>query len=255
MLLASRRRIPTIDFHHGALDGRYLLKDMHCDTYLVKNEMERDYLVRVCGLPADRMILGAPPAMAAVAKISAAAGKQSAILFSEPYEVAEMRAAEVYREILPSLCRVARANDRGVILKLHPFEKIAKRKKILEEVLTPEDAQMITVLDGPLTPELLARAWFGVTVESTTVIECLQHGVCCFVCGWLSLSPYGYMQQYARYGVGEMLADAQQLDDVPRRLAEFHRRKAIPLESPVITAETLKTLFVSPERVAARAAL
>ena len=61
VLLAARRKIRTVDFHHGALDGRYALKDLPCDLYLAKNEMERDYLLRVCGLPAGKVVIGAPP--------------------------------------------------------------------------------------------------------------------------------------------------------------------------------------------------
>ena len=61
VLLAARRRIATVDFHHGAFDGRYLLKDLPCDVYLAKNEMERDYLLRVCGLTPDKVVIGSPP--------------------------------------------------------------------------------------------------------------------------------------------------------------------------------------------------
>src|SRR5271165_1423768 len=41
VLLAARREIPTADFHHGAFDGRYLLKKLASDIYLTKSEMER----------------------------------------------------------------------------------------------------------------------------------------------------------------------------------------------------------------------
>ena len=60
VMLAVRRKIKTVDFHHGAFDGRYALKDLPCDLYLAKNEMERDYLLRVCGLPAEKVVIGAP---------------------------------------------------------------------------------------------------------------------------------------------------------------------------------------------------
>ena len=60
VLLAARRKIPTVDFHHGAMDGRYVLKELPCDLYLTKNEMERDYMSRVCGLSEDKIAVGAP---------------------------------------------------------------------------------------------------------------------------------------------------------------------------------------------------
>jgi hypothetical protein len=86
----------------------------------------------------------------------------------------------------------------------------------------------VTVVDGPLTEELMSRAWFGITVESTTVLDCLQNGVACFLCGWLTLSQFEYAQQYARFGVGEVLQSAEQIAEIPRRLTEFHKRPANP---------------------------
>ena len=228
VLLAARRNLPTVDFHHGAFDGRYVLKELPSDVYLAKNEMERDYLLRVCGLTPDKVVIGSPPSGDArlVTERDHPAGS-SVILFSEPYEVAGMRPEEVYRELLPSLCGVARESGHGVIIKLHPFESLSQRRRMVRDILTPEDCKLVIVVDGPLTSELMARAWFAITVESTTVIDCLENGICCFLCGWLSLSPFEYVQQYARFGVGEVLQNAQQLSEIPIRLAGFHSRLAI----------------------------
>ena len=104
---------------------------------------------------------------------------------------------------------------------------------MVRDILTPEDRNLVNVVDGPLTSELMARAWFGITVESTTVIDCLRNGVCCFLCGWMSLSPYEYAQQYARFGVGEVLQDARQLLEIPSRLAEFQNRPPMKLNLSV----------------------
>ena len=60
VILAARREIPSVDFHHGALDGRYLLKHLRSDLYLAKNEMERDYLVRICGMPPEKVQTAGP---------------------------------------------------------------------------------------------------------------------------------------------------------------------------------------------------
>jgi hypothetical protein len=227
VLLAARRKIPTVDFHHGAFDGRYLLKDLPCDRYLAKNEMERDYLLRVCRLPAERIVVGAPPPRSGRSANNAnRAEKTSAVFFSEPYEVVGMRAVEVYRELLPALCQLARANGRDVIVKLHPFESGAQRRRMIRDVLSAEDGKLVSVVDGPLTDDLLALAWFGITVESTTVIDCRQKGIQCFLCGWLTLWPFEYVQQYARFGVGEVLQGVEQVADIPARLAEFQSRDA-----------------------------
>lgn len=225
--LAVRRKIPTVDFHHGALDGRYLMKRLPCDLYLAKSELERDYLLRLCGLPEARIVVGSPPHQLPTSpgvSASAPQTRDAAILFSEPYEVTGTRAEEMYREILPNLCRVARQNARTVIVKLHPFESISDRRKMICQVLGPEEAKNVAVMVGPLTPQLLARAWFGITVESTTVLDCLKSGVQCFLCGWMSLSPCQYAEQYVRFGVGELLTDVNQIAEIPQRLEHFRLR-------------------------------
>jgi len=244
VLLAARRGIPTVDFHHGAIDGRYMLKELPCDLYLAKSEMERDYLVRVCGLPAEKIVIAA--AVAEKNNLDAPPDQRSAasaIFFSEPYENAGMRAEEVYAEILPELFRVANANQRGLVIKLHPFESRHRRRRIVVDVLGPEAARMVNVVDGPLTLELLAQAWFGVTVESSSVIDCLQNGVCCFLCGWLPLSPYGYAQHYARFRVGKILEDATKIADIPEHVKQFYSEPAsfrVPSKlDPVLLQEWL----------------
>ena len=220
VLLAAKRKIPTVDFHHGAFDGRYMLKDLPSDVYLAKNEMERDYLLRVCGLPAEKLVLGSPQPSESPSSLRARvhAGGESVIFFSEPYEVAGLRGEEIYREILPSLCRVAREYVRTLVIKLHPFESLAQRTRLVRQILTREDLELVRVVDGPLTAELMQSAWFGITIESTTVVDCLRSGVRCFVCGWVSFGPYEYGRQYARFGVGEVLEQAAHIADIPRRL-------------------------------------
>ena len=228
VLLAARRKIPTVDFHHGAFDGRYLLKDLPCDVYLAKNEMERDYLLRVCGLPAARVEVGAP-SQGTEQSVREPGGPHrpderstSAVFFSEPYEGVGMRAEEVYRELLPPLCDLARANGHGVIIKLHPFESRSQRARMVRDILGLEDARLVTVVDGPLTDELMSQVWFGITVESTSVMDCLKKGIQCFLCGWLTLWPFEYAQQYARFGVGEALQRVEEIGEIPRRLGDFH---------------------------------
>ncbi|HYA61775.1 MAG TPA: hypothetical protein VED66_01145 [Candidatus Sulfotelmatobacter sp.] len=255
VLLAARRKLPTVDFHHGAFDGRYLLKELPCDVYLAKNEMERDYLLRVCGLPEERLGTGAPPGHVRSASEPREPQGTSAIFFSEPYEIAGPRGEEVYREILPALCRLAGGSGHDVIIKLHPFESRSQRWRLVTNILSAADRQLVTVREGPLTNELLSRAWFGLTVESTTVMDCLQYGVCCFLCGWLASSPYGYVEQFTRFGVGEVLENAAQLDEIPQRLADFHNRRptAPNLSDPVDPAMLKQWLTSRPgERSGAR---
>jgi hypothetical protein len=77
------------------------------------------------------------------------------------------------------------------------------------------------VVDGPLSERLLAQTWFGITGESTTVLDCLMRGIPCFLMGWLRLSPYGYVEQYARFGLGEVVESVADIPDLPQRLEKF----------------------------------
>lgn len=227
VMLAARRGIPTADFHHGAMDGRYLLKDLPCDTYLAKNEMEQDYLLRVCGLPEERVTLGAPATVQPDPTPNGIAAESSCIVFfSEPYENAGIRAEEVYREVLPPLCRLARENGRRLILKLHPFESLSQRVRMVRDFLPEDDFRQISIVEGPLSQRLLSNTWFGITFESTTVLDCFLRGLPCFVCGWLTLWSFGYVQQYARFGITQILRDAKEIDEIPGLLASADFRNA-----------------------------
>jgi hypothetical protein len=221
VLLARQRGIPTLDFHHGALDGRFLIKELSSDLYLAKGEMELDYLLNLCRLPAERVILAGPPLPRSIRAHERGKDEGSLILFfSEPYEALGARTEEIYRELLPPLARLAREFGRKLVVKLHPFESRTERVALIAKVLSAEDAALVDVVGGPFTPEPVARAWFAVTVESTTVIDCSLLGVPCFLCEWLNTSPYGYTRQYARFGVGRILHSPAQLNELPSMLTE-----------------------------------
>jgi len=254
VLLAAARKIPTADFHHGALDGRYLFKDLPCDVYLAKNVMEHDYLLRVCGLPGEKIVL-APPAAPRVSSSRRDIEQRSVVLFSEPYEAGGIRAEEFYREVLPPLLNMARENGRGLTIKLHPFESRPQRARLVREILGEDDAARVTIVDGPLTNGLISQAWCGVTIESTTAIDCRQSGVCCFLCGWLSLAPYEYAQQYARFGIGSVLHSVEDVREIPARLAAFSTHPVSPeaLDTPADPAALQRWLKVGDcEPVGAR---
>ncbi len=228
VLLARRRGIPTLDFHHGALDGRYLMKEMCSDFYLAKGEMERDYLLRMCHLPADRVIVAGPPLPRSIAAHDRGTNKSDGALilfFSEPYEAGGSRTEEIYRELLPPLARLARESGRKLVVKLHPFESRHERMAIIEKVMPANDAEQVEVIGGPFNPALVLKAWFALTVGSTTVVDCSLLGIPCFLCEWLNTLPHGYTQQYARFGVGRILNSPGQLNEIPRILTE----PAIPI--------------------------
>ncbi len=248
VMLAAKSKIPTVDFHHGAFDGRYLYKDLPCDLYMAKNEMERDYLLRVCRLAAERVVIAAPPRANFPTRRPDGSHGRSVILFSEPYEAVGMRSEEVYRELLPRLLQVARENGRRFVIKLHPFESLAQRRRLVRDILGPVDGELVTVRDDPLTDDLISQAWCGVTVESTTVMDCWENGVCCFLCGWLTLSPFDYVQQYARFGVGEVLEGPEQIAEVPARLVDFYHRPAPAILTTAADPATLQRWLTSRVR-------
>ncbi|HUO13953.1 MAG TPA: hypothetical protein VMX38_03115 [Verrucomicrobiae bacterium] len=244
VILAANRGIPTADFHHGAFDGRYLLKDLISATYLAKNEMEREYLVRVCGLSEERCTIAAPSSFRRDDSPGSGRNDGSTIVFfSEPYELAAMRSEEVYREVLPPLGRLAAEKGKSLTIKLHPFESRSERTRVVHDVLESYDSRNVRVLDGPLTAELLKEAWFGITVESTSVLDCAQNGVCCFLCAWLSHSPYQYIQQYARFGVGAMLQGRAQIASIPELLVRFEPAPLTQPADPALLKQLLTAAF------------
>ena len=225
VMLAGKRNIPTLDFHHGALDGFYLFKNLTCDLYLAKSEMERDYLLRLCQLPEERVVIAPPATVQNLPSGGSAREGRSIVLFSEPYEIAGMRAEDVYRQLLPRLWLLASRYGRDLVIKLHPFESRSQRSQIARRVLPAEASRRLQWIEGPLTPDLFERAWFGITIESTTAIDSARNGVCCFLCRWLTLLPYGYADQYIRFGMGAALENAEQIEEIPSRLDEFRNRQ------------------------------
>ena len=218
VVLARKRGLPTLDFHHGALDGRYLLKNLPSDFYLAKSEMERDYLTRVCGLPEERVLLGGPSSGPVLPNRQKE--RDAIVFFSEPYEASGGRPEEIYRELLPPLARLAENSGRNLIVKLHPFESVKEREGTIRQVLPPAQQHRIELRAGPLTDALLQRAWFGITVESTTVVECSMWGVPCFLAAWVAHSPYGYPEQYAKFGIGRLLHAPEEIAALPGILAQ-----------------------------------
>jgi hypothetical protein len=244
VIMARKRNFPTIDFHHGAFDGRFLLKELSSDFYLAKSEMERDYLLRVCNLRAEKIIVGAPYA-AAPARTQLNHGSRSSIVFfSEPYESTGGRPEEVYRELMPALCRLSSEQGCELVLKLHPFENPVERFSLLAAVLDASDLARVKIVSGPLSDKLLAAAWFGITVESSTTVDCTRHSVPCFVCEWLVSTPYGYVQQYARFGVGHLLHSRTEVLEIPRILSSDNlQTPQTRAAGPVINTGVLQRLL------------
>jgi len=218
LLLAKKRGLPTISCHHGALDGRYMFKQWHADVILAKGKMEEDYLVRMCGLPAERVAIGGPSIIHGTSASLQDRKRHLVVLFSEPYEAMGGRATDVYRDLLPRLCDLAHAEGRQLVVKLHPFESRTERKAIIDSILPPDEARNVLLISGPLQSELLNRIWFGITILSTVAVECALRDIPCFLCKWLESTSYGYIDQFTRFGIGIRLDDPDDIYTIPAKL-------------------------------------
>jgi hypothetical protein len=221
LFLARERGLPNIACHHGALDGRYVFKRSYGDTIWVKGKMEEDYLVRKCGVPPERIEIAAPafPPNWNRVRDSNRQRFQPCILFlSEASDGLGGRAEEFYQDILPRLADLARSTGRKLIVKLHPAESKRERSSTLLRILSAEQRGATQLVSGPLTEDLLAMAWFGITILSTVAMECAIRGIPCFLCKWLEFSPYGYVEQFIRFGVGIGLDDPNQISQIPQYL-------------------------------------
>jgi len=217
LLLARQRNLPAVAFHHGALDAMMAVKMPGFSTYLVKGEMERDYLERVCKVDESYLRVGATSAPPGDSLWTDRAN--SIAFFTEPYETDLWRIEALYKEVIPRLCAAARQAGKRVLLKLHPFETTHSRQRLLKRVLNKADQQLVTVTAAPLSREIYQNIWCAVTVESTTACECAAVGIPVFLCGWLRHAYIGYAGQFARFGVAQMLNQPDDLLSIPARLS------------------------------------
>jgi hypothetical protein len=228
LIMAKKRGLPAIATHHGALDSTMAIKVNHADFYLVKNEMERDYLRRVCHLAADKMVIAAP-AQAKPPTFSRGVCRSAPwlVFFTEPYQSYWWRRDEVYRDLVPRLYSLAQACGLKLVFKLHPFENIKGHRRMLRR-LVPEQERQIEVLAGPPSDQLWNNTRLALTVQSSTALECATLGIPVFLCGWLR-DPYsGYVRQYARFGVGHVLESSEQIADIPGLLESQIGRSSQP---------------------------
>ncbi len=223
LLLAKARGLPNIACHHGALDGRYIFKRSYGDVVWAKGKMEEDYLVRKCGVDPERVEIGAPafPANWTTRQQSSHDTFRPNVLFiSEALEVTGGRQEECYRDVLPPLADLALLTGRKLIVKLHPAESKTERAGMLTRTLSSQQRNVVHMISGPLTENLLATAWFGITILSTVAVECAVRGIPCFLCRWLESWPYGYVEHFTRFGVGVALNDPSEIEKIPRYLEQ-----------------------------------
>jgi hypothetical protein len=231
--LARARNIRTVFCDHGALNLSLGIRKICSDIYLAAGAMARDYMVEWCGLPADRIVIGAPEKM----RRSYRSGsdekpenqprpendkrKDWIVFFSEQYELSSARTQTLYSELLPELCSLARPSSRKVIVKLHPFESYRMRRAMIDRVLSAEEKNFVEVRQGAMTPDLFERGWFSVTVESSVAVESTTNGVPCFLCRWFDGSWYDYAAQYVKYSAGYPINSPREIRGIPHILEQI----------------------------------
>jgi len=202
--------------------------------------MARDYSISWCGMPADKIIVGAPAGLRSPLTTSSESQRDWIVFFSEAYELLAGRTDVFYGELLPELCSLALQTNRKVVIKLHPFESLRMRQSIVKRTLSAEQRALVEIREGPMTPDLFKRAWCSFTVESSVAVESTTNGVPCFLCSWMDASWYDYGKQYAKYSAGYRLDSPHKIREIPQLLEHFRITEA--------TRQGLRT-SISPERL------
>jgi hypothetical protein len=219
LFLAQKAGLNAVYCSHGALDSGFFFKKPYADSFLVKGDMERDYLERAAAIGRDRIIVGAPTSGTPVSHWPRSG--EAIVFFSQPYEVIGGRPDAIYRQIIPGLYSVATANKRKLIIKLHPFESKWQRQALLKSVLADADQHKVEVIGGVPPEQVMSRAWCGVTINSSVAVECAMHDIPFFLCGWLDFTADGYLEQFARYGVAEVLQSPEDIHRIPQMVADY----------------------------------
>jgi peptidoglycan/xylan/chitin deacetylase (PgdA/CDA1 family) len=226
LILAHRSALQAVYCSHGALDGGFLFKMPIADAFVVKGEMERDYLQRARAIEPEKVWVAAPGLNPRVSPDPAAGRAGDLVFFSQPFEAESGRAEAIYRELLPRLYSAAQRSGRKLLVKLHPFESNQARKALVASIL-PEDAvDQVEIVSGVPAEEIMSRTWCGVSIDSSVAVECTLKGIPFFLCGWFDFAGMGYLQQFARFGAGQVLNTPQSIEKIPEMVAEYKTNPA-----------------------------
>lgn len=248
IILAKARSLRTISCDHGALNMTLALRRQCSELYLAAGAMARDYMVEWCGLSANRVLIGGPQKQSGFNFAKKVSKRDWIVFFSSPYENSSARTQGFYSEVLTELCALASETNRKVVVKLHPFESLQIRKTMINRVVPPINREVIELRQGPMSGELLERAWFTITVNSSVAVDSTMNGVPCFLCSWFDGDWNDYGKQLAKYCVGYPLSSPLEIRRIPERLNQIKIADATQqaLYSPVSPAFLDSILFASP---------
>jgi hypothetical protein len=244
VLLARSRGLPALACHHGALNYHMALKTNHADSYLVKSEMEKDYLRRVARVPAQKIVMGgAKRADSYRSELLRRSDAPWMVFFTEPYQAFSWRVDEIYADLLPRLRALAQGCGLKLVLKLHPFESMRERRRTVQRHLGAKACE-IGIISGPASPELWRNTRFAVTVQSSVALECAALGIPVFLLSWLRDHYSGYVRQYARFGIGHIVDSPEQIANIPRLLATCNPRSDRNASGATLDSEEFERLLL-----------
>jgi len=109
----------------------------------------------------------------------------------------------------------------------------------------PEYERQIEVLAGPPSHQLWNNTRVALTVQSSTALECAGLGIPVFLCSWLRDPWSGYVQQYARFGIGHVLESPEQIAGIPALIEIENEEPAHPqADRSGIDTDELADLFL-----------
>ncbi len=108
-----------------------------------------------------------------------------------------------------------------MIVKLHPFESKQARKVLVTSILPEGVHDQVEIFSGVPPEEIMSRTWCGVTIDSSVAVECALRKIPFFLCGWLDFTGLGYLQQFARFGVGRVLDTPESIEQIPEMVAGY----------------------------------
>lgn len=245
IILAKARGLRTASCNHGALNMTLAIRRQCSELYFVSGEMARDYMVGWCSLSSSRVVVGAPQNGSRLELQGREHRRDWIVFFSSPYEISSARTQVFYSEILPELCALASEANCKVVVKLHPFESLQTRKAMVDRLVTAANREVIEFRQGPMSNELLERAWFTITVNSSVAVESTMNGVPCFLCSWFDADWSDYGKQLAKYSAGHPLSSPLEIRRIPERLNQIKITDSTQraLYSPMSPASLEATLF------------
>lgn len=220
LLHENVRRLPTVMLQHGVMHWVLAVTDEPIDVFLLRGPFFQRSISEKLRSKTVVLNFSAPKG----ATITEGRSERRSILFiSAPMEITELYHPEGTRDVLRSSLRVAHANGRPLIVRVHPMEKISRYVGLVGELQQELGVQIdVSYSQGPGAEEVLSRSCVAALYSSTMFLDCLRHGIPIVSFGW---HWFANQNQY----------DEEQIFNSARDLAHFEAllQRGIEGELPV----------------------